>query len=161
MPSRRAVLAGATTSALFFSGCTSVVRVRPKIDRGIEFWRENTFYPDQPDIQAEKPLARAYIFENDDKASVLNWGMLLDPAEYRKTNFDTHCLVLVVGLSEGGTKVILDDQEASRQSLTYRMSVTEARRESDQPKFSYYLQKWRTGTSSRIESTNVELLDRT
>ena len=157
MPSRRAVLAGASTSTLLFSGCTSVVRVRPKIDRGIGFQRENVFYPEQPDIQAEKPLARAYIFDSKDQVSALNWDMLLDPAEYRQTNFDTHSLVLVVGLAEDGTKVVLDDQEASRQAITYRLSVTEADHEPDQPKFSYRLQKWRHGTLSNIKSTNVEL----
>ncbi|GGL52293.1 hypothetical protein [Halocalculus aciditolerans] len=157
MPSRRTVLTGATTSALLLSGCTSIVRVQPKIDRGIEFRRGAVFYPEQPDLQAEKPLARAYIFDTESEASALNWGMLLHPAEYRQTNFDTHCLVLVVGLSESGTKVVLDEQEVNGQSLSYQMSVTAAEHEPERPTFSYYLQKWRLGTVSDIESTDVRL----
>lgn len=163
MVSRRAILSCALPAVSALAGCTSQDVTGPELARSLGFRRTEAFLTEQPSLDAERPtVASVLLTDQNAESAVANWEMLLDSTArpYEETEYGSEFLVVHVGVVDRGQQIAVGRPTVENGTLSYDASVVaglEDPPDTDEPIFSYRIQKWSNGPLFSPESVSTTL----
>jgi hypothetical protein len=148
MSSRRIFLFGGVSLITALSGCSGISINETQLQRSLGFVRKERFHRDQPSLSAGKPSISSYLIKNDSEASAIeNWEILLKRTygPYQDTDYSSDFLVIHVGVVYSGQQIEVGQPKIGNNTMSYSASVSGDPNDSNEPTFSYRLEKWSKG----------------